>query len=166
MTKFFRSWLHAIMASAVDEAWRRHSPWRDSAGVALGRSYSPWRAAHDRTGGWGELCLWGLCGAVPEGWVLWYRAILEQCLESCNLQECHTESLQVGCGRDSTCRRSTAEEERDHRGVADTVFWTEGNPYPLMLLSGRWQKKVDGIKMFLVFISHCSSMLLIVNKLH
>lgn len=59
-----------------------------------------------------------------------------------------------------------AEEERDHREVADTAFWTEGNPYSPMWFSGRRQKKVDGIKLFLVFISHCSSVLLIVNKLY
>lgn len=59
-----------------------------------------------------------------------------------------------------------AEEERDHREGADTAFWTEGNPYSPMLFSGRRQKKVDGIKMLLVFISHCSSMLLIVHKLY
>ena len=28
-----------------------------------------------------------LCGAVPEAWALWYRAVLERCLESCSLWE-------------------------------------------------------------------------------
>ena len=30
-----------------------------------------------------------LCGAVPEGWALWYRAVLELCWESCSLWEAY-----------------------------------------------------------------------------
>ena len=33
---------------------------------------------------------------APKGWTLWYRAMLEQCLESCSLREAHTGSVWEG----------------------------------------------------------------------
>ena len=32
-----------------------------------------------------------LCGAPPDGWALWYRAMLKQCLESYSLWEANVE---------------------------------------------------------------------------
>ena len=60
-----------------------------------------WSGSHGeeptvRQKGWGSCCPWGLYGAAPEGWVLWHRAVLEQCLESCSLWEDHTVSCEEG----------------------------------------------------------------------
>ena len=43
--------------------------------------------------GWGSCCLWG---PVPEGWSPWYRAMLEQRLESCSQWEAHERPVQEG----------------------------------------------------------------------
>lgn len=48
-----------------------------------------------------------------EGWALWYRAVLEQCLESCRRREAHAGSAEEDQSREGT------EEGTDHREAAD-----------------------------------------------
>lgn len=58
------------------------------------------------------------CGAVPEVWTPWYRAVLEHCLESYSLWEAYLGSGQEGwhpMGRTQEDPR----EERGHEGVAE-----------------------------------------------
>lgn len=60
-----------------------------------------WSGSHGeeptvRQKGWGSCCPWGLYGAAPEGWVLWHRAVLEQCLESHSLWDAHMGSVWEG----------------------------------------------------------------------
>lgn len=64
-----------------------------------GRSCNPLRAACGGAGGQGGAAACGdPCGAVLEGWALWYVALwhgamLEQCWQSCSLWEAYTGSV-------------------------------------------------------------------------
>lgn len=75
----------------VDEAWRRLQPMEIYCRSSPRPELHPWGGALGGAGGLGEQC-W----AVPEGWALWYRAVLGQCLESCSLWETHKDQFRRG----------------------------------------------------------------------
>mgnify|MGYP001860251031 CR=1 FL=1 len=75
--------------------------------------------------GWGNCCLWGCDGAVPEGWFPWDRAVLEECWESCGLWEGHS---RIRLGRTASCGREPREAGAARCGK-DEVLWTDHRPH-------------------------------------
>lgn len=88
--------------------------------AALSKSCSSWRGAHSEAG---ELGTYGdTCGAALERWAPWYRAMSEQFLKSCSLQEAHQDQL----GRDCILWKGShvgVRVEGDHKGPADTMHY-------------------------------------------
>lgn len=74
-----QQWMWLKKAAAHAESLQEH---------ALSQSCSPW---WDRRAGRAAAC-GDPCGAVPDGWVLWYSPMLEQCLKNCSLWETHVGS--------------------------------------------------------------------------
>jgi len=59
------------------------------------------------------------CGAVPEGWALGYRAVLQQCWESCSLWEGHAGSVQEVWHPTGVTPRWA---KIDHKGAAEMKY--------------------------------------------
>ena len=79
--------------AAVDEAWRRLLP-MDTFTGAPAQGEEPTEGQE----GWGSCHPWEavLEQCSHKGWTLWYRAMLEQCLESCSLWEAQARSACEG----------------------------------------------------------------------
>lgn len=68
--------------AAEDVAWKRHSPCIPLQEQPQARAAARGEQPAVGQEGWGSCACGDLCGAVPEGWALRYRAVLERCLES------------------------------------------------------------------------------------
>lgn len=113
------------------------------------------------------------CGAVPEGWVLQYAAMLEKCMKSCKLWEAHIGSVQeerhpmggtASHGRDlwRTGTESAHKAVIKHYGLttASIALCHSGKEVEEGSLQVR-----GGRSSGFAFSSHCASLLSVDNKL-
>lgn len=134
-----------------------------------GRSCNPLRAACGGAGGQGGAAACGdPCGAVLEGWALWYVALwhgamLVQFWQSCSLWEAYTGSVweRWHYGRDLMLhqgqRRIMKEQQRQSISPFSFLCIIQGQEVE----EGRRQGGVCS----LLLVSHCSSLLVTGNKL-
>ena len=137
------------------------SPHRRSPGLKLQPTErSPW---------WGRRVGGTHAGEIhPWGWALWYRAMLEQCLETCSLWEACLGSLWEGWHPVRGILHGRGKRS-DHEGSTATspMIWLQP-PLPFFLRSLGWGRRGWhwGGRVFLfAFSSHCFNLLVIRNKL-
>lgn len=156
---------HGGANSKVDEAWRKHSPWRAATGATLGQSYCPWRGVQDGEGG-----LLGIC--------------VEQCLKAgpCGMELYHSSTWRnVGCGKPTRGQFGKdgvqslvggetphgAGAESDCEGVTDGSIM---NCSQFLFPRASQEKEievVDGKDIFsLLLVSYCAILLSVFNELN
>lgn len=146
----------------VDEAWRRHSPQRASAGAAPGSGCSLWRGACGGAGGLGELLPMGShVGVPPKGCALWYGAVLERCLRICSLWKAWRGSVWEG---QHSMRRTPQRGRGRKRPWRSSRLSTA--PIPCTAQERETEEGEWGEGAFSSLLVHCCQLLAIENKLH